>query len=144
MSDAALTIAPSEADTEVPVLTFGAPLPGLGEMTRFALIGLDENGALFSMRSVDDPDIRLLLAPTWVCAPQDYHVELDDDVVAELNLGTGEDAAVFLVVTPGESLDASTVNMLAPVIVNSDNGRAAQVVLNGTDYPIKAPLTQAA
>lgn len=151
MSDSTMTAAKTDAktdvpgtDAQVPVLTFGAPLPGLDGITRYALVGLDDNGALFSLRSVDNPDVRLLLAPTWVCAPQDYQVELDDDIVTELSLGTGADAAVFLVVTPGESLAASTVNMLAPVIVNSDNGRAAQVVLNGTDYPLRAPITQVA
>lgn len=135
------------SDTEAPsvsdgsVLTFGAPLPGLAGVTEYQLVQLAENGSLFSLRSVDDASLRLLLTPTWVCAPADYTVNLDDELCAELGLEREEDAAVFLVLTPGASLAESTVNLLAPVVVNATTGRAAQVVLNNSDYPLRAPIS---
>lgn len=146
MADQALRSDVSTAggsSSDIPVLTFGAPLPGLTDVTRFALVPLAENGSLFSLRSVDDPGLRLLLAPSWVCAPESYTVSLDDDICAELGIDDANNAAIFLVVTPGSGLADSTINMLAPVIVNADNGRAAQIVLAGTDYAIRAPLVAA-
>lgn len=146
MADQALVTGDTTTDTlteEVPVLTFGAPLPGLVEQTRFALVPLAENGTLFSLRSVADPGLRLLLAPSWICAPESYSVNLDDEICAELGIADPDTAAVFLVVTPGTSLADSTVNMLAPVVINADTGKAAQVVLTGSEYEIKAPLVAA-
>ena len=128
---------------EVPVLTFGAPLAGLTDVTRYILVPLAENGSLFSLRSVDDPGLRLLLAPSWICAPESYAVSLDDDTCAELGIDDADNAAIFLVVTPGSGLADSTINMLAPVIVNAANGRATQIMLTGSDYAIKAPLVAA-
>lgn len=139
-SDIAMT---GSNTAEIPVLSFGAPLPGLTSQTRFALVPLAENGTLYSLRSMEDPGLRLLLAPSWICAPESYSVSLDDETCAELGISDVNHAAIFLVVTPGASLAESTVNMMAPVVVNSDTGQAAQIVMTGTDYAIKAPLMAA-
>lgn len=122
------------------VVSFGEPIPGLTGITEYVLVQLADNGSLYSLRAVDDPSLRLLLTPTWAGAPADYSVELDDELCAELDMSAAGQAAVFLVVTPGESLADSSVNLLAPVIVNTDNARAAQVVLTNTGYPIKSPI----
>lgn len=128
---------------DIPVVTFATPLLGLGELRRFALVVLDEYGTLFSMRSLDEDGLRLLVVPTWVCATQ-YPIEMDEGLAAELDIRTADQAAVFLVVTPGDSLATSTVNMLAPIVVNAATGQAAQLMLTGTDYSVRAPLVPAA
>jgi flagellar assembly factor FliW len=129
------------AAEELPELRFSAPMPGLDGLTRFVLVRLDDTGALFSLRSLEAPDVRLLVAAPWVCAP-DYAPERDDDAGDELGLTRAEDAVVLLVVHAGASLADSTVNLLAPVVVNVTTGRAAQVVL-GADLPLRAPLVAA-
>ena len=127
---------------DIPVLTFAAPLLGLGELRRFALVVLDEYGSLFSLRSVEEDSLRLLIVPTWVCVT-DYPIEMDEELAADLGITAAEQAAVFLVVTPGDSLATSTVNMLAPIVVNSSTGQAVQLMLTGTDYPVRTPLVPA-
>lgn len=127
---------------DIPVLTFASPLLGLGELRRFALVVLDEYGSLFSLRSVADDGLRLLVVPTWVCVTQ-YPIEMDEGLAADVGITAAEQAAVFLVVTPGDSLATSTVNMLAPIVVNSSTGQAVQLMLTGTDYSVRAPLVPA-
>ncbi|MFP5346536.1 MAG: flagellar assembly protein FliW [Actinomycetes bacterium] len=129
--------------SDIPELRFGTPMPGLDGLTRFALVRLDDTGALFSLRCLDEPSVRLLVAAPWVCAP-DYAPELDDDACADLGLTRAEDAVVLVVVHPGESVVDSTVNLLAPIVVNATTGAAAQLVLTGSDLPLKAPLVPAA
>lgn len=129
-------------ETEIPEVRFGAPMPGLDDLTRFALVRLDDAGALFSLRSLEQAAVRLVVAAPWVCAP-DYAPELDDDACDELGLSRAEDAVVLLVVHPGTSATDSTVNLLAPIVVNATTGQAAQVVLSGTDLPLRAPLVPA-
>lgn len=137
------TSAPSNTPgTDVPEVVFSAPVPGLRTLTRFALVHLDEVGGLFSLRSLEDPAVRLVVAMPWLCAPG-YTVDLDDDVCAEIGLQRPEDALVLLVVHPGATLADSTVNLLAPVVIDSTTGRAAQVVQADSSLPLRAPLLSA-
>lgn len=129
----------TEASTAVPQLRFVAPLLGLEALTRFALVSLGEDAPLFSLTSLDDPDVSMLvLAPSAVF--DDYDPALDAVTRAALGLGDGEDPLLLVVVTAGESLATSTANLLAPVVVNPATMAAAQVVLTGSDLPLRAPL----
>jgi flagellar assembly factor FliW len=125
--------------TDLPELTFSTGLPGLSGLHRFALVRLDEVGGLFALRSLEDPDVRLLLGAPWVCAPG-YEAEVDDDVATDLDLREPEDALVLLVLNAGDSLASTTVNHVAPVVVNAVTGRAAQVVQVDRDLPLRAPF----
>lgn len=124
---------------DVPELRFVAPLLGLERLDRFALVSLGEGSPLFALTSTHDPDVSVLvLAPAAVF--DDYAPELDAVTRAALGLGDGEEHLLLVVVTAAESLAASTANLLAPVVVNPATMAAAQVVLTGSDLPLRAPL----
>ena len=46
---------------------------------------------------------------------------------------------VLVVTNPGET--GTTVNLMAPIVVNADTGRCAQIILDGQDWPLRAELT---
>ncbi len=117
---------------------FVTPLPGLPRHTDYVLRGLEASGTLFSLESPDD-EVSLLLAAPWAFFP-DYAPVLSDEDVDLLGLHGAEDALLFVVLTPGESAAASTANLLAPVVLNQRDGSALQVLLTGTDHPVRAPL----
>lgn len=124
---------------DVPELRFVAPLLGLEALRRFALVSLGDGAPLFSLTSLEDPEVSVLvLAPAAVF--DGYAPELDAVTRAALGLGDGEDPLLLVVVTAAESLETSTANLLAPVVVNPATMAAAQVVLTGSDLPLRAPL----
>lgn len=130
---------PGEGGSGVPELHFVAPLLGLEQLRRFALVRLDEGGPLFSLQSLDDAGVSLLvLAPGAVFA--DYAPALDGVLRAALGLGEGVEPLLLVVVHAGETLDGSTANLLAPIAVNPETLSAAQVVLTGSGLPLRAPL----
>ncbi len=131
--------APPQTGTDLPELTFPTGLPGLDGLHRFALVRLDEVGGLFALRSLEDTSVRLLLGAPWVCAPG-YEAEVDDDVAGELGITAPEDALVLLVLNPADTLADTTVNQMAPVVVNAGTGRGAQVVQTRRDLPLRAPF----
>ena len=100
---------------------------------------LDEVGGLFALRSLEDASVRLLLGAPWVCAPG-YEAEVDDDVAGELGITAPDDALVLLVLNPADTLADTTVNQMAPVVVNAGTGRGAQVVQAHRDLPLRAPF----
>lgn len=136
MTTAATELTGTEAD---PTLHFGAGLPGFPEARHFALLRLDDAGTIFSLRSLEDPELRFLAVPPLHFFP-DYAPEVPDDAAASLGLQDADDALVLLLITVETGLEDATANLLAPVVVNSRTRAAAQVVLNGSDLPLRAPL----
>ncbi len=125
--------------SDIPVIELVHPMPGFPDCRRFALVQLDEDGVLCQLRSVEEPDLRFLVMPPVPFFP-DYAPEVDDEIVADLGIESADDVVVLLVVSAGESLASTTANLLAPVVVNTANRRASQVILDDPDLPIAAPL----
>jgi len=123
---------------EIPVIEMVEPMPGFPDRTRFTLVRLDDAGSLFALRSVEDPDLRFLVVPSGLFFP-DYQPVVAEAAVEALEIDRPEDVVAMLVVNPGESAAGATVNLLAPVLLNHVNRRAAQVVLT-EDLPVRAPL----
>jgi flagellar assembly factor FliW len=123
---------------EIPVIEMVEPMPGFPDLTRFALVRLDAEGLLCSLRSVEDPDLRFLVVPPHLFFP-DYAPEIDDATVAALGIASADDVLTLVVVNPGDSVGQATANLLAPVVVNTVNRQGGQVVLN-EDFPVRAPL----
>jgi flagellar assembly factor FliW len=129
----------SELETEVPVIDLVHPMPGFPDDRQFVLVDLDGGGGLCSMQSIDHPDLRFLVAPPGLFFP-DYAPEIDDHTVADLDIASAEDVMVLVVLNPGDSLPSSTANLLAPVMLNTANRRACQVVLDESGHSVSTPL----
>jgi flagellar assembly factor FliW len=125
--------------TEIPVIELVHPMPGFPDRSRFALVQLDDDGVLCSLRSLDDPELRFLVVPPVQFFP-DYAPEVDDEAVADLGIGSVDDVLVLCVLTAGDSLATTTANLAAPVLVNTANQRALQVVLDDPSFSVATPL----
>lgn len=123
---------------EIPVIELVEAMPGFPGLTKFALVRLDEDGLLCSLKSVEDPDLRFLVVPPNVFFP-DYAPEIDDATVEALAIEKADDVLVLVVVNPGDQASSATANLLAPVVVNTVNRQGTQVVLT-EDLPVRAPL----
>lgn len=122
-------------------LTFIAPPPGFAPLVDFTLHGIDGANGLYSLQSDADESIRLFVLDAGLYLP-DYSPEISEEQGADLELVRGEDALVLVVANPGEA--GITVNLMAPIVVNSATHRCAQVILDGRDWPIQAALAPAA
>ena len=140
---------------ELPELTFVRPLPGFGDLRRFVLVDLEPPGdragegseaVLFELRSLEDPAVRFLVAAPAAFFP-DYAFELDETECAALGLDDEADALVLVLSPSGTNARRhrpTTANLLAPVVVNVGTRAAAQVILAGTDWPVRAAVVPAA
>lgn len=126
---------------DLPVIDLVHPMAGFPDRSRFALVQLGEDGLLCQLRSLDDPDLRFLVMPPAPFFP-DYAPEVGDDIVDDLQIDSADDVIVLLVLNAGASLDSTTANLMAPVLVNTVTRRASQVILDDPNLPIAAPLTQ--
>ena len=129
---------------ELPELSFVRPLPGFGDLRRFVLVELSAGGGdgepvLFELRSLEEPAVRFVAAVPTAFFP-DYAFDLDEDDCAELGLADESDALVLVLLTVGHDAAATTANLLAPVVVNARTRQAAQVILSGSDWPVRAAV----
>jgi flagellar assembly factor FliW len=124
---------------ELPVLEFVAPMPGFPEQRRYVLVRLEDAGVLYSLTSIDVPDLRFLVVPPAPFFP-DYAVDVDDDVLLALGMPHADDLLVLLVITAGDTLADTTVNLMAPIIVNQRSHCAVQLVLGNSGLPVRTPL----
>jgi flagellar assembly factor FliW len=138
--------------TEVPEIDLVHPLPGFPELTRFVLVRLDDEGdegdgqgiggqepALYELRSLQAPEVRFLVAVPTTFFP-DYAFELDESSCADLGLVESNDALVLVLLTIGDDAASTTANLLAPVVINARTRSAAQVILSGTNWPVRAAV----
>lgn len=116
-------------------------LPGLPGHDEFVLDPLDDIGVLFAMRSTAPAPIRLFVVSPRAFFP-DYAPTLDPEVVATLADAEGAppDPAVLVIVHPAHDDEPPTANLLAPLVVDARTGTAVQTVLEGSEWPLRAPL----
>ena len=124
---------------ELPVLEFVAPMPGFPEQRRYVLVRLEDAGVLYSLTSIDVPDLRFLVVPPAPFFP-DYAVDVDNDALLALGLPEAEDLLVLIVITAGDTLADTTANLMAPIVVDQRTHRAVQLVLGSSGLPVRAPL----
>jgi len=116
---------------------FLAPPPGLEPLDDFTLEPVAGADGLYTLASTERPEIRLFTIDASRHLPG-YSPELPDERASELGITEPEEALLLVVVTP--SHEGSTVNLLAPVIVNRATGAALQLVLDDDAFPVRAEL----
>ncbi len=118
-------------------LRFEVSPPGLAPLQDFTLDPVDDVPGLFAMRAAPDIGIRL-----FVIEPEQYIASYTPEFTAEQvePVGGAESASLLVVATLDD--DGPVVNLLAPILVNFDDGRAAQVILDSSGWPLRAKLSE--
>ncbi len=120
------------------IIRFPGGIPGFPELERFVLVELAPDSAFYELRSVDDPEIAMLVTVPWLFVP-DYTLELSSEDEADLSIERPEDATVFCSVTfDAEDEGALYLNLLGPFVVNAAERIGRQVVLSDSGYPARA------
>lgn len=124
-------------DDKVIVLEKG--MIGLPDFKHFALVfdeekGL-ENSKIMWLQSLDDGDTAFpVMMPNLI--KDDYKPTVADELLAALGDLNEENTFILVTVTVPENPKDFTVNLKAPIVINSDNKRGIQVIAE-EDYPVK-------
>lgn len=118
------------------LVTFITPPPGLSPLLEFDLEPVAEADGLYSLRSLDAPDIRLFVIDAPVYLP-DYHPEVS---VQQLeSVGASETSEVRVLVVATLNNDMPSANLMAPILMHATSGAANQLILDG-EWPLRMPL----
>ena len=104
---------------------------GFEEITNIEINEMDD---LFStMRDSNNKDISFIIVNPY--SLREYSFDLPTDIKVVLEIDENSNFSVYNIVVIQKPLEDSTVNFLAPIVVNNDNNKIAQAVLNSKRHP---------
>ena len=124
------------------IITFENGIIGFPELKRFTLLHDEERGANAGIRflqSVDEAGFAMPVMDPLLVKP-DYDPEVDDELLVSLGELTDENILVLVTVTIPSDLTQMSVNLQGPVIINVDERKACQLIVEGSAYPVKFPI----
>ena len=123
------------------IITFTDGIIGYPELTKFALIYDKEKGSssIQWLQSVDEPGFALpVMNPLMVCP--DYNPVVEDTILKPVGNLDENDMLVLVTVTIPKDIKEISVNLRGPIVINANECRACQVILDDEEYKIKFPI----
>lgn len=126
------------ADTSL--FNFVAPILGYEDENSFVIIEHNQQSNFRWLQSTKTPEVAFVVTAAGLFGI-DYSFELPETVQDSLEITEADDIlALNIVVIPHENPRASSINLLAPLILNMKNNEGAQVVLTGSNFNVSHPL----
>lgn len=124
------------------IITFENGIIGFPVLKRFVLLHDEEKGTKVGLRflqSIEEPAFALPMMDPLVVKP-DYNPEVDDELLTSVGKLTPDNILVLVTATVPADLTRMSVNLQGPVIINVDERKACQIILEGGMYPVKFPV----
>ncbi len=121
------------------IITMEKGMIGFPELTRFALI-FDEDKKekefkIMWLQSMDDGDIAFPVTdPIYIL--EDYNPSVNSEILAPLGEITEDNTYLLVTVTVPKKVEDFSVNLKAPIVINMDTNRGAQIITED-DYPVE-------
>lgn len=120
-------------------IEFPNGLPGFPDETRFYLLDFPGNPLFQIMQSAKTRNTAFIVVSPFHFQP-DYKIDLDNQLLETLHIQSEKDVVVLAIVTLKQPFQASTINLKAPIIINSKQKLGRQYILSQEDFLIKAPI----
>ncbi|WP_378950663.1 flagellar assembly protein FliW [Pelosinus sp. sgz500959] len=124
---------------ESEIINFPHGIPGFPEEKKFILVANAPDSPFSFLQSTVEANLTFLLADPFVFF-KEYEFKIDDEVTHELGLFSENPPQVFVIATVKEKLEDMTANLLAPVVINSQERIGRQIILEKTNYGTRHSL----
>lgn len=122
------------------IIHFTSGLPGFPEENKFVILDIPRNDLLQILQSVQTPSLAF-----FVTNPhhfyQNYEFTLDEHIIEHLHIENKNEIVILAIMTIQDPFHLSTINLQAPLIINSRNKRAKQYILPPDTYEMKAKIS---
>lgn len=123
------------------ILTFESGIPGLEEYKRFALISNEDSKPVCWLQSVDCMQVSLpVVDPFVVC--KDYSFDISDEDSKLLAIDQVNDVYILCILVIPRDSEEITINLAAPIVINVQNSKACQIILDDKRYRVRIPITE--
>ena len=126
---------------ESDVVNLDEGLIGLPNLRRASILRLPDFEPFMWLASIENANTRFLVVePAQIFA--DYQPQFTADVLSRLDLAGDENPLILTIVKISSDWLKTTVNLKAPILINSKIGRGTQAVLTGTDFRLDQTLPE--
>ncbi len=113
---------------------------GFEHLKKYILHMQDEKNPFWWFQSLDDGKIAFVVINPFI-TKADYKPVIDDNDTKLLGIENAEHVVLLAIVTILQNPFSVSVNLKAPIVVNTEKKIAKQVVLEDQTYPVRYYLT---
>lgn len=122
------------------IIHFPEGIPAFEDEKEFVLIPLAENSLFIILQSIKTQAVGFMAVYPFDFK-KDYSFDLEEMDKKILKLEHDADAIVYSILSLNDSIENSTMNLLAPVIINAKEKLGKQIVLvENNQHPLRYPL----
>ncbi|WP_027622302.1 flagellar assembly protein FliW [Acetivibrio clariflavus] len=122
---------------ESKIINFKEGIPGFEDLKKFVVLyDGDETSPFRWLQCVDDGQLAFAVVNPFMIV-NDYDIEIPEEIVSSLNIESIEDVMVLSIVVVPDDVSKMTMNLKAPVIINTKNNTGMQVVLDTDMYSVR-------
>lgn len=118
------------------LITMERPILGFEQLTSFCLIDVPELAPFLWLQSTDDPAVAFLVVNPCVFYPS-YRIEINPKEIAELRVAKAKNIETYVIVSLADDPSQISVNLQGPILVNTENSLAKQLVLVNSQYQVR-------
>jgi flagellar assembly factor FliW len=126
---------------EKKILTFEKGLPGLEEDKNYALLSNEDSRPVSWLQSLDNREVALPVMDPFLVCP-DYSFDISQNDVEVLSIEEIKDVYVLSILVIPKNVNAMTINLSAPIIINVRNSKGCQIILDDRKYRVRVPVSE--
>ena len=121
------------------ILTFDNGILGFEDHKQYTLLYDSTEGErppVSWLQCCDIPELAIpVISPLGIA--EDYNPDVEDELLKPLGELTDENIVLLTTLTVPADVKKMSINLRAPIIINSDNRKGAQIIVENQDFPIK-------
>lgn len=121
------------------IVIFANGIPGFEYTQQYVFIHPEPESPMTIMQSIEDENAGFIVADPFLFYAN-YEFQIPENVQKELGIQKENEVAVWCVVSVPEQVQDATVNLFAPIVVNTICRKGKQIILHGSDYSIRQQL----
>lgn len=119
------------------IINFQEGLPGFeSEKEFFIILNEDEDNPFHWLQSRNSPDLSFVILNPFEII-DDYDILLPETAKSKLKIESEEDVIIYTIVVMPEDITKTTTNLLGPIVINTKERLAKQVILEENKYQTK-------
>ncbi len=124
------------------IIHFQGGIVGFPDLTDFALVHDAEKEGdtpVRWMQSLQEPNFAMPVMDPLVVCP-DYNPVVEDELLKPIGNINPESVLVLVTLTVPKDVKNMSVNLQAPFVINADEKKACQIIVDSDKYPVRFPI----
>jgi flagellar assembly factor FliW len=124
------------------IICFVNGIVGFPDLKEFALIhdaDREETSAVRWLQSLQEPAFAMPVMDPLAVVP-DYNPQVEDELLKPLGELDPDQMLVLVTLTVPSDIKKMSINLRAPLVVQTESRKACQVIVDDEKYPVKYPI----